>query len=115
MLLGSREDPPHEPHATTVPPPLGGVGRLGEGASFLIETLRVRPAARRILSGVSVMLAVIGVGLLAYPSYTNFYQDRLQTKLAIEFKKAGDQAGLQGRRDAPSATPSPGSPFPPST
>jgi sortase A len=34
-----------------------------------------------------VLLAVIAVGMLAYPLYTNFYQDRLQAKLAIEFKK----------------------------
>jgi sortase A len=61
--------------------------RIGDGASFLLETLRVRPAARRILSGASVMLAIFAVGLLAYPLYTNFYQDRLQTKLAIEFKQ----------------------------
>jgi sortase A len=60
---------------------------FSDGASFLIETLRVRPAARRILSGVSVLLAVLAVALLAYPLYTNFYQDRLQSKLAIEFKK----------------------------
>ncbi len=33
------------------------------------------------------MLAVLAVGILAYPLYTNFYQDRLQSKLAIEFKK----------------------------
>ncbi|HEV3365260.1 MAG TPA: class E sortase [Acidimicrobiia bacterium] len=62
-------------------------GRLSDGASFLIETLRVRPAARRMLSGVSVLMAVLAVALLAYPLYTNFYQDRLQSKLAIEFKK----------------------------
>ena len=63
-------------------------GRIGDGASFLLETLRARPAARRILSGISVLLAVFAVGLLAYPMYTNLYQDRLQSKLAIEFKKA---------------------------
>ena len=63
-------------------------GRIGDGASFLLETLRARPAARRVLSGVSVLLAVFAVGLLAYPMYTNLYQDRLQSKLAIEFKKA---------------------------
>ena len=62
-------------------------GRISDGASFLLETLRMRPAARRILSGVSVLLAVLAVGLLAYPLYTNFYQGRLQSKLAIEFKK----------------------------
>ena len=61
-------------------------GRIGDGASFLIETLRVRPAARRALSGASVLLAILAIGLLAYPVYTNFYQDRLQSKLAIEFK-----------------------------
>src|ERR1044072_3273896 len=68
-------------------PAPGRSGRLSEGASFLVETLRVRPAARRALSGVSVLLAIFAVGLLAYPLYTNFYQDRLQSKLAIEFKK----------------------------
>src|SRR5882757_1303837 len=63
-------------------------GRIGDGASFLLETLRARPAARRILSGVSVLLAVFAVGLLAYPMYTNLYQGRLQSKLAIQFNKA---------------------------
>src|SRR5882724_3859098 len=63
-------------------------GRIGDGASFLLDTLRARPAARRILSGVSVLLAVFAVGLLAYPMYTNLYQGRLQSKLAIQFNKA---------------------------
>jgi sortase A len=62
-------------------------GRIGDGASFLLETLRARPAARRILSGVSVLLAVLAVGLLAYPMYTNLYQGHLQSKLAIQFGK----------------------------
>jgi sortase A len=61
-------------------------GRVSDGVQFLLETLRVRPAARRILSGVSVLMALFAVALLAYPLYTNFYQDRLQSKLAIEFK-----------------------------
>lgn len=61
-------------------------GRISDGAQFLLETLRVRPAARRALSGVSVLMALFAVALLAYPLYTNFYQDRLQSKLAIEFK-----------------------------
>lgn len=63
------------------------ISRIGDGASFLLETLRARPVARRMLSGVSVLLAIFAVGLLAYPLYTNFYQDRLQSKLAIEFKR----------------------------
>ena len=61
-------------------------GRISDGAQFLLETLRVRLAYRRALSGVSVLMALFAVALLAYPLYTNFYQDRLQSKLAIEFK-----------------------------
>jgi sortase A len=34
-----------------------------------------------------VLMAIFAVALLAYPLYTNFYQDRLQSKLAIEFKQ----------------------------
>jgi sortase A len=41
-----------------------------------------------MLSGVSVLLAVLAVGLLAYPMYTNLYQGRLQSKLAIQFNNA---------------------------
>ena len=71
-------------HGATHAPGRGG--RISEGAQFLLETLRVRPAYRRALSGVSVLMALFAVALLAYPLYTNFYQDRLQSKLAIEFK-----------------------------
>jgi sortase A len=75
-------------------------GRISDGASFLLETLRVRPVARRFLSGVSVLLAVFAVGLLAYPLYTNFYQDRLQSKLAIEFKNDATRRDFQAGETA---------------
>jgi sortase A len=71
---------------------MNGIGRqsrgggVGEGAGFLLDALRARPVARRMLSGLSMLLAVVGLGLLAYPFYTNLYQGRLQTKLAVEFK-----------------------------
>jgi sortase A len=68
--------------------PTGFFGRIGDGLGFIIDVLRARPVARRVLSGFSIVLAVIGVGMLAYPAYTNFTQSRLQTKLAIEFEKA---------------------------
>lgn len=61
--------------------------RLREGAGFLLDALRSRPVARMLLTGTSVLLAVIGVGMLAYPFATNLYQDRLQSKLAIEFER----------------------------
>jgi sortase A len=71
--------------------------RLADAGGFLLDALRARPVARRMLSGLSVLLAVVGIGLLGYPFYTNIIQDRLQTKLAIEFKtpemKAAYQAG----------------------
>jgi sortase A len=61
-------------------------GRYGDGVGFLLDALRARPVARLMLTGVSVLLAVVGVGMLAYPFATNLYQGRLQTKLAIEFE-----------------------------
>lgn len=46
------------------------------------------PWARQILSGLSVLLAVIGVGMLAYPFATNLYQSRLQDRLTDELASA---------------------------
>lgn len=60
---------------------------LRVGGSFLLDALRARPFARLTLTGLSILLAVIGVGMLAYPFATNLYQGRLQTKLAIEFER----------------------------
>jgi sortase A len=60
---------------------------LRVGAGFLLDAIRARPVARLTLTGISVLLAVIGVGMLAYPFATNLYQGRLQTKLAIEFER----------------------------
>ena len=36
------------------------------------------PIARRILSGFSIVTAVVAIGMLAYPLSTNYMQDRLQ-------------------------------------
>jgi sortase A len=59
--------------------------RVGDGLGFLLDSLKARPVARRMLSGLSVLLAVVGVGLLAYPFYTNLVQSRIQGRLAIQF------------------------------
>jgi sortase A len=61
--------------------------RLGDGSSFLIDAVRARPAVRRMLSGVSVLFAVIAVGLLAYPFATNVYSGRLQNQLEARIEK----------------------------
>jgi sortase A len=78
--------------------------RMGDGAGFLIDALRARPVARRMLSGLSVLLAVIALGMLAYPFTTNLYQGRLQTKLAVQLKtdatKQAYEAGQTPEGDA---------------
>src|SRR5918911_5330764 len=72
--------------------------RMGDGAGFLVDALRARPVARRMLSGLSIVLAVIALGMLAYPFTTNLYQGRLQSKLAIQLKTdATKQAYETGR------------------
>jgi sortase A len=70
-------------------------GRLADGAGFLLDALRARPVARRMLSGLSILLAVVGVGMLAYPFATNLYQGRLQTKLAIEIRQPALEAAYR--------------------
>ncbi|MGH8999484.1 MAG: class E sortase [Acidimicrobiia bacterium] len=46
-----------------------------------------RPAVRKAISGLSILLAVVGIGMLAYPFATNLYQGRLQDQLADEIKE----------------------------
>ena len=78
--------------------------RFRDGSRFLIDTLRSRPVARRMLSGFSIITAVIALGMLAYPLYTNYQQDRLQSKLAIQLhspqSKAAYTAGHTPEGDA---------------
>ena len=78
--------------------------RLRDGTQFFIDSLRSRPVARRMLSGFSIVTAVLAVGMLAYPLYTNFMQDRLQSKLAIQLhspqNKAAYAAGDTSEGDA---------------
>src|SRR5438132_4555097 len=69
--------------------------RLGDGTGFVLDALRARPVARRMLTGLSVLLAVIGIGLLGYPFVTNIIQDRLQSKLAIQFNKPETKRAYQ--------------------
>ncbi len=66
--------------------------RLRDGSRFFFESLRSRPAARRMLSGFSIITAVVAIGMLAYPLYTNYMQDRLQSKLAIQLRSPESKA-----------------------
>ncbi len=48
---------------------------------MLIDLLRRRRWLRRLLSGLSVLLLLGGVGLVGYPFATNMWQDRIQARL----------------------------------
>ena len=47
----------------------------------MLELLRTKPWVRYVLSGLSVVLLLGGLGLVGYPFATNIWQDRLQDKL----------------------------------
>jgi sortase A len=78
--------------------------RFRDGSRFFFDALRSRPVARRMLSGFSIITAVVAVGMLAYPLYTNYQQHRLQSKLAIQLRspesKAAYSAGHTSEGDA---------------
>ena len=58
-------------------PPSDVLGRVVHG-------LRHRRWLRRTLSLVSIAAALVGIGMLAYPFYTNLYQSRIQSRLDRE-------------------------------
>ena len=64
----------------------------------LIEYLRSHQWARRGLSVLSVALLASAVGLLGYPLYTNFYQGRVQDRLADEIASPELQEKYRQRR-----------------
>ena len=78
----------HHPDVPPEPPE----ARFRDGSRFFFDSLRTRPAARRMLSGFSIVTAVVAIGLLAYPLATNYMQDRLQRKLAIQLHSAENKA-----------------------
>jgi sortase A len=59
------------------PIPTDPVGRIVEG-------LRRRRWARWTLSGASLVMVLVAVGLLGFPFYTNLYQSRVQQRLDRE-------------------------------
>jgi sortase A len=73
---------------------------FGAGFGVVVDHLRTRPAARRALSAVSILTALLALGLLAYPFATNLRQHRLQSKLAIEFNRPGTRQAYQAGRIA---------------
>jgi sortase A len=47
----------------------------------VLELLRTKPAVRRTISALSVVLLLGGIALVGYPFYTNVWQSRQQTRL----------------------------------
>jgi sortase A len=64
----------------------------------VVGFLRARPWARRTLSALSVVLLLIGVGLLAYPFGTNIYQGRVQARLDRQLASPALEQAYRERR-----------------
>src|SRR3954465_12007193 len=69
-----------------------------DALSFLVEALRTRRWARRGLSLLSLVLLLVGVGLLGYPFATNLYQDRVQLRLHRQLASPELQQAYRERR-----------------
>ena len=59
--------------------------RSSDPLSRAAAGLRNRTWARRLLSGLSVVMLLVAVGVLGYPVYTNLYQGREQDRLNNQF------------------------------
>lgn len=71
----------------------------GRRVGSRLDALRTHPAARRVLSVISIVLLLAGVGMFSYPFVTDVYTDQvLQERLSEEFADAAEQlaAGEQG-------------------
>jgi len=79
---------------TTAPTPR----RRTDALAYLLDALRTRRWARVGLSVVSLVLLVVGVGLLAYPFATNLYQDRIQSRLDRQLASPELQQAYRERR-----------------
>jgi sortase A len=76
--------------------PTAGPGDSGAVAP-VVRFLRQHRAARLGLSGLSVVLVLAAIGMLAYPVYTNLYQTRLQDRLGRELLDPARQQAYRAR------------------
>jgi sortase A len=60
-------------------------GRIRGALGFVFGAWRIRPRSKRILSALSVILALSGAGMLTFPFFTDLYSSRVQDRLATEF------------------------------
>ena len=64
----------------------------------MLELLRTKPWVRYVLSGLSVVLLLGGLGLVGYPFATNIWQDRLQDKLGDQLTSPELQQAYRERQ-----------------
>lgn len=65
---------------------------------MLVELLRTKPWLRRLLSGVSVLLVLGGLGLVGYPFATNMWTDRIQERLEDQIASPELQQAYKERK-----------------
>ena len=65
---------------------------------MLVELLRTKPWLRRVLSGVSVLLVLGGLGLVGYPFATNMWTDRIQERLEDQIASPELQQAYKERK-----------------
>ena len=65
---------------------------------MLVELLRTRRWLRYVLSGLSVVLLLGGLGLVGYPFATNMWQDRIQERLEEQIASPELQQAYRERK-----------------
>ena len=65
---------------------------------MLVELLRTKPWLRRVLSGLSVLLVLGGLGLVGYPFATNMWTDRIQERLEDQIASPELQQAYKERK-----------------
>ena len=65
---------------------------------MLVELLRNKPWLRRVLSGLSVLLVLGGLGLVGYPFATNMWTDRIQEALDAQIASPELQQAYKERK-----------------
>lgn len=80
---------------------VGGHGpQSGDPLGRAASALRQRTWARRLLSGLSVVMLLVAVGVLGYPVYTNLYQGQVQGDLTDQLSSAELEQAYRARNVA---------------
>lgn len=69
-----------------MPDPVGQAPRPQSRFAYLMDAVKLRPAGRRSLSGLAVVLCLVGAGMFAYPLATDIYaREVLQEELSDRY------------------------------